>query len=385
MVSVKGLGLLKQVLATVLVSLVASCGSGGSSSSSSGSSSSNSLSTEPAESAPISTSPETSSPEQETEDTASIDTTDTTPTDPVLPTDPVTAPTGIERNSVKQFTFNHSLWQHTSSQHTNMVTGFWVGEFARESGTTYSWGGQFGQLRYHELPPRAWLGSDNSADLSPLGENAIIRDIDLDNVLIMPPNFVQGGDATARSRSLAEQLALAQRVIDWIIDESSAGGQKSDLPIYIYEHWPEAISDNLSESQFQAYHQVTTGSYHQWFLGYQNGLLALYPDVDFRTIPVGPIIADILQNDALAASQLSFTDLYEDESPHGKPNIYFLAGLVTYQAMYGQQVNANYRPPVDPFGGVSSELAGDENFNALNDFVWERLSHYNANGVRVWP
>jgi len=358
--SYKFLALLKQVfVALLLVSVLVACGSGGSDSSSSTSVSAESESLSSEDEGPISSSPE-APPE----------------------TDPT--PVGIQRDSIRQFTFNHSLWQHTSSQHTNMVTGFWVGEFARESGTTYSWGGQFGQLVDHALPPRAWLGSDNSADLSPLGDSAIIRDIGLDNVLIMPPNFVQGGDSIARSTSLAEHLTISQRVIDWIIDESVSGGQKSGLPIYIYEHWQEAISDNLTESQFQAYHDVTTGTYHQWFLDYQNGLLALYPSVDFRTIPVGPIIADILQNDALAASQLSFTDLYEDESPHGKPNIYFLAGLVTYQAMYGQQVSEAYRPTIDPFGGVSGQLAGQENFNALNNFVWERLNYYNANGVRIW-
>lgn len=378
--SAKSLALLKQFFLAILFAFtLAACGGG---SSSNNGSSNNSLSTDTVTDVPTS-----SSPELETEETPPVEPTPPTdsepPTNPTPPTDPtpgpITTPTGIERDSVRQFTFNHSLWQHTTPNYDNVVTGYWIGEFALASGTTYAWNGQFGQLDYHSLTPGPDLGSDNSSDVFP-SSGTNFRDIDIDNVLLMPANFVQGGDT-----SLGVWLTYTQRVIDWVIDESDSGGQKSGLPIYIYEHWPEAISDDLNESQFQAYRNLTTGSYHQWFLDYQNGLLALYPNVDFRTIPVGPVIADILQNDTLAASRLSFTDLYEDESPHGKPNIYFLAGLVTYQAMYGQKVSGDYRPPVDSFGGVSSELAGEENFTALNDFVWERLSYYNANGVRIWP
>jgi hypothetical protein len=276
------------------------------------------------------------------------------------------------------------LWYHVSSQHTNTVTGYWVGEFALASGTTYGWNGQFGQLDYHGVPPLPQLGSENSDSVFPpeIDESSSPQEIteafttlvDIDNIIIMPPNFGQ-----ADGDSVVNMVTDARRVIDWLINQ----GQKSDIPIYIYEHWPEAVSDDLSASQWQAYHDETTGSYHQWFLDFQNSLLGNYPNVDFRTIPVGPIIAEILQNSALDASRLSFADLYEDDAPHGRPNLYFLAGLVTYQSMYGQRVSGDYRPSIDLFGGVSVEIADD--FSDLNDFVWERLNYYNANGVRIWP
>lgn len=315
---------------------------------------------EPEEPAPE---PEAPAPEPEPEEPAPEPTPNPEPGDPIV------------RNEVRQFTFNHSLWDHASSQHTNTVTGYWVGEFAIASGTTYGWNGQFGQLNYHNLPPSPQLGSENSVDVFP-SESTNFSNIDIDNLVIMAPNFVQATNTVA-----SEQLTHAQRVIDYLIDPSA--GNKAGLPIYIYAHWPEASSANLNASEFAAYHAVTTGVYHQWHVNYQNALMGLYPQVDFRMIPVGPIIADVLQNTDLQVSSLTFTDLYEDNSPHGRPNIYFLAGLITYQAMYGQMVSNSYVPSTDTFGGVSNTIAND--FPALNAFVWQRLNHYNNHGVRIWP
>ncbi|EGG94837.1 hypothetical protein IMCC1989_2240 [gamma proteobacterium IMCC1989] len=294
----------------------------------------------------------------------------------------VGAPTPM--NSVRQYTFNHSLWEHNSA--TNAVTGYWIGELANAGGTTYAWNGQFGQLDYHtqgyyddlNMGPTPQLGSTNSADVYP-SENTHFRNINIDNIIIMPPNFIQGASAAVAPID----IEYAQRVIDYVSDESESGGQQSEAIVYIYEHWQEASTYPLNPTQWVNYHEVTQGSYHQWFVNYQNALVAARPNVDLRMIPVGPIIADILQNTSLAASDFSFSDLYEDEAPHGEPNLYFLAGLITYQAMYGQVASNSYVPPISSVNGVSVLIAND--FVALNNFVWQRLNYYNANGVRIWP
>ncbi len=292
--------------------------------------------------------------------------------------------TPVAINSVRQYTFNHSLWQDNAA--TNATTGYWVGELASASGTSYAWNGQFGQLDYHtdgyydnpNLGPTPQLGSDNSADVYP-SETTHFRDITIDNVIIMPPNFIQGNSDIVAP----EDIGYAQEVIDYIRDESPGGGQQSGAVVYIYEHWQEASGYPLSPSEWTSYHGVTTGSYHQWFLNYQNALIASRPSVDFRMIPVGPIMAEILQNPALLASSLSFSDMYRDEAPHGWPNADFLAGLITYQAMYGQMANENYVPPVNSTYGVNAAISSD--FSALNQFVWQRLNFYNSQGVRIWP
>jgi hypothetical protein len=189
----------------------------------------------------------------------------------------------------------------------------------------------------------------------------------------MPPNFVQWDTET-----LAAQAGYAQRVIDWVSDE----GNKTDAVVYIYEHWPEAVADVLTAEQWQAYHLETLGSYHQWHESYLAALTQEYPEVDLRMIPVGPIIAEVIQNTDLSLNEMTFDDFYEDNAPHGRPNIYFLAGLVTYQALFGQKVSVNYVPSVHELFGVSAELRDD--FAALNDFVWARLQAYQSEGIPVW-
>ncbi|MGH1428190.1 MAG: immunoglobulin-like domain-containing protein [Arenicella sp.] len=275
-------------------------------------------------------------------------------------------------NSVRQFTFNHSLWQHNFD--SNAVTGYWVGDFANASNTTYAWNGQFGQLDYHGLPPSPNLGSLNSEDLWNNEDPRVpmyretFEEVDLDNLIIMPDNFSQGGVSDVSQFHLDSAL----RVIDYL------GAAQPDKPIIIYEHWPEAVADVLNDSQWNAYHAQTRGVYHQWFLNYQNALSAQRPNLSVRMVPVGPIIADILNNPALSTSSLAWTDLYEDNAPHGTSNLYFLAGLVTYQAMFGQPVTSAYSAPNEIDGRIASE------FTALNDYVWQRLNFYHANGVRVW-
>jgi predicted RecA/RadA family phage recombinase len=286
------------------------------------------------------------------------------------------------QNSVRQYTFNHSLWEHDFD--SNAVTGYWIGEFASASQTSYAWNGQFGQLDYHGIGdgenlavgPAPQLGSTNSDDVF-LSENMHFRDITIDNVIIMPSNFDQGTAPLVNS----ELISAAQRVVDYVVDEGTYGGQHSEAMVYIYEHWQEAqASFPLTESEWAEYHATTTQSYHQWFLHYQYQLITSRPDIDFRMIPVGPIIADILQNSSLQASGFTFSELYDDGAPHGKPEIYFLAGLITYQAMYGQMASNSYVPPVS---NISPLMASE--FSALNAFIWQRLNYYNTNGVRIWP
>ena len=96
-------------------------------------------------------------------------------------------------------------------------------------------------------------------------------------------------------------------------------------------------------------------------------------------IPVGPIIAEIMEHPTLQAASLSFSDLYVDTDPHGTRDLYFLAGLITYQAMYGQPAAASYTPPAEIHSAISND------FPALNACIWERLEAYNNNGVRIWP
>ncbi|MGH1441352.1 MAG: hypothetical protein ACRBBR_14650, partial [Cellvibrionaceae bacterium] len=66
-------------------------------------------------------------------------------------------------DSVRQFTFNHSLWVHFPNPKT--ATPYWVGEFASANKTKYGWNGQFGHMNDTQLPPRSHLYSRNSENI----------------------------------------------------------------------------------------------------------------------------------------------------------------------------------------------------------------------------
>lgn len=287
--------------------------------------------------------------------------------------DPVVLPPNAV-DGVRQYTFNHSLWQHNFDN--NAVTGYWVGDFANASGTTYAWSGQFGQLSYHSLPPTPALGSMNTLPLwdneDPNAANyaATFEEVELDNIIIMPDNFTQGDSETVSNTHLND----AFRVID------DMAVRQPDAPIVIYEHWPELVGASFPPTQAQedSYHVRQLGSYHRWFVNYQNAISQQRPNANVRMIPVGPILSEIFTNSALQTSNMTWEERYDDNDPHGKPSLYFLAGLITYQAMFGQPVADAYVAPTEIDARIRDEFA------ALNDFVWQRLNFYNSNGVTVW-
>jgi len=65
-------------------------------------------------------------------------------------------------------------------------------------------------------------------------------------------------------------------------------------------------------------------------------------------IPVGPIIAKIM--DGPLADQILVTEFYEDDAPHGRPNLYFLAALITYAAIFDEPAPDTYPSCSDPSG-----------------------------------
>lgn len=287
--------------------------------------------------------------------------------------DPPSEPPIRAINQVRQFTFNHSLWAHSSD--VNSVTGYWVGAFANASGTSYAWNGQFGQLSYHSLPPTPQLGSDNTIalwdneDVNAANYVAMFADVPLDNFIIMPDNF---GQLNANVDS--QYLSDAYRVIDYV------SNTHPNAPIIIYQHWPELRNASYppTAEQISNYYDFQLGDYHDWFINYQNAIIQNRPSTTVRMIPVGSILAEIFTHSEFLAAQLSWQERYFDNDPHGTENLYFLAGLITYQALFGQPVITSYVPPNEIDARIRNQFA------ALNQFIWNRLNHYQANNIVVW-
>ena len=102
-------------------------------------------------------------------------------------------------------------------------------------------------------------------------------------------------------------------------------------------------------------------------------MLLRRPDLNIRMIPAGPIISKLLTTTNL--STIPIPELYEDMAPHGRPTLYFLAGLVTYMAIYEEPAPVNFPPDTN----VHPEVFDD--FPGLVDLIWQDLLAFNdANG-----
>jgi len=231
--------------------------------------------------------------------------------------------------------------------------------------------GQFGQLSYHSIPPVAQIGySTNTFDPWPSGS---FVETGFSHVLVMPSNFEQ------TYLSPAEYMPDTSRVINYVMDNLP------NTEVIIYEHWPEpplsgsvANGANLTDSEWLNYRNYTSGGYHEWFVEWQNEIIDDYPQTNVRMIPIGPVLADLISSEAYMSS-VAYTDLYEDDAPHGSRTTYFLSALLLYRTLYLEWPSTEYSPPS---GMIVSEVT--ENLAEIIDFMEQRLNFYNSNGVNVY-
>lgn len=289
--------------------------------------------------------------------------------------------TVAEIDAIRTFIFGHSLIVHeppaipTPSDETSVP--HWMASFTRHTGQQYAVAGQYGFLEQHaQLPPVSQWGFDLAtpawdSDVESFGA------ADFNTVLITPANFIQWqGPGEDYYQSDISPVDATITIADWVTD------QEPNVTVYIYENWPDMapyIEGALPTAQELAdYHTITRTEFHDWWIDYHDLLLEERPGLNIRMIPVGPILGKILSETDL--SNISIENLYEDDAPHGRPTIYFLAGLVTYMAMYQQELPADY-----PVPDTVDELVG-EHLEEVIEMIWNELNAFNfTNGEsRVW-
>ena len=244
---------------------------------------------------------------------------------------------------------------------------YWVSEFAAEADNQYELSGQWGQLHEHRLlnvQPN-W-GFSNVAGAWD-GDIETFDEVDFTSIIIMPSNFEQYLSPTTNFDGLDYSTVDAtETVFNWCI------AQEPNLNFFIYEHWTEMTSNLLIDSTgWNAYNQTITGSYNDWFIDYQDAMITLYPNSCISMIPVGPIISEILT--MAPYDQIPLTEIYVDADPHGTPNLYFLAGMITYMALYEEPAPSTYVPPTYLHAMIIA------NYNNLIDFIWQALQGFDNN------
>ena len=277
------------------------------------------------------------------------------------------------QDTLRTFIFGHSLINHelqvnpTPSQETSVP--HWFHFLAEEAGRGYAVSGQYGFIPQHasNLPPFAQWGFDHVASAWD-SDNEPFSDADFDNILITPGNFIQWqGPSVPYFNDSLSPITYTNMVFDWVTQ------QESGLNLYIYENWPD-MAGYLNAGfpptpqEWADYNNYLTGDFHDWFLEYHDALIQAQPDHCVRMIPSGPVISNLLMQSPF--DQIAIDTLYEDDAPHGRPTIYFLAALVTYMAMYEEPAPSSYTVPaiIDPIVA--------NNYQQAVDFIWGELQAF---------
>ena len=248
------------------------------------------------------------------------------------------APVLAAPDRVKAFIYGNSLVHHLTDSDETTVP-YWVDFFADANGQSFAIDGQWGFLRNFatDFPPIAnWsfrgVQSVWDSDNQPFGRAGF------DHVMITPANFIQyqGPDLPYEGDNPENASPLSATL--QIIDQVTATG--SAPKFLLYEGWPEmagvARRFPPSARDLRRYHKFTQTQYHDWFVNYHEELLKARPDLKIQLVPVATVLAKLFKDTEL--SKISAEDLYQDEAPHGTANLYFLAGAITYAALFDSEL-----------------------------------------------
>ena len=262
-----------------------------------------------------------------------------------------------DKSDLRLYFFGHSLIAHAfpknSSVSDETAVPYWMAKLAEVSDTNYTANGQFGFLLQHaNLPPQSQWGFNTVAsswdpmdNLSESQRAESFAGANFTDIVITAANFIQyqspdesfDGDNPQNKSPVTATL----EIIDWLTTKEPG------VDIYIYENWPDMASYGshpINRGAFERYNKYVIGDFHDWWLDYCDQLQTSRPSVGIKMIPVGPIIAGLVTETPLR--DIDISELYEDDAPHGQPNIYFLASLITYMAITGNDELGIYQPPM---------------------------------------
>ena len=289
---------------------------------------------------------------------------------------------------VRAYHFGNSLINHQFGEADNFTNILiWMHELSLYAGYTYAMSGQFGFGSQHasNLPPRAVWGIPNvtpaNVDGVEMLDSQAWQDTNFNIVMFTPANFRQYYPAD----ELGDFADITTETTATLFNYAESA-DPSNATYIIYENWADMapytsadfITEYPTESELAVYWNFVQNDFHDWWLNYHDIMLRDYPELHIRMIPVGPILGKLLTG---TLSDINSVDLYEDSAPHGRPTLYFLAGLINYMGTYGTQAPPDYVVP----DNVNSLVR--ENYNQIVSEIWVELQNFNdsSGNSRVFP
>ncbi|MBX2806837.1 MAG: hypothetical protein KTR19_12750 [Hyphomicrobiales bacterium] len=269
---------------------------------------------------------------------------------------------------LRVYFFGNSLIHHQTSSDETTVP-HWLHHLAQAAGKRVTADGQWGFLRNFEkdLPPLdQWSFQEVTGSWN--RDNTAFAQAGFNTVIVNPANFIQyqpadtpyEGDNPNQQTPLGASIAL----VDWL--ERQTSGQR----YFIYEGWAEMASfvDPVpaDPSDLEKYHAYNIGAYHAWYEDFVRGINESKPDLDVRLIPVASVLSKLFTQTEL--KDLKPADLYSDSAPHGTNNTYFLAAIVTYTALFGEQTPKSFVVP------DSLHALIRDNYHAISEKVCAELA-----------
>lgn len=294
------------------------------------------------------------------------------PTETPLPPSPtVTLEPGARE--LRSYNFGHSLvvYEDGIDPTDETTVPHWVYLLAEEAGQRYTADGQSGFLPQHaELPPEPAWEFETVPGVWDADGGMSFGESDFSAVMLTVANFMQYQPATfpypGANPTNTSPVQATLDIVDWVTE------QEPGVDIYIYENWPDMqlyVSGSFppTAEEFAEYNAYTVGGFHDWWFDYHRRVSLLRRDVNVVMIPVGPTISRLVTDTELGLNAVPITALYVDEEPHGTPTLYFLAGLITYMGMYGEEAPATFAVPDTVHALVR------ENYAEIVDFIWFEL------------
>lgn len=268
-----------------------------------------------------------------------------------------------QKSDIRSYIFGNSLINHLTEEEETTVP-FWLYQLAQKADMRYEVEGQWGFLRDFatELPPLAnWSFQDIQKYWDP--EQKPFSQANFNTILINPTNFIQYRPPNAPyddgDSDNVSPLSATLTVFDWV------DAAQPDMDYFVYEGWAD-MGDFIrnfppEKVKLRPYHKHILGPSHDWYELYIKQLKTARPKLNITLIPVAPILSKLLTQTPL--SEIAIHDLYTDNAPHGTATLYFLASLITYKSLYGQNAPLDYKVPVT----VHTQVR--ENYAKIIDFI----------------